>query len=145
MLWLPENTARGVFVTCGCSCPCLCLWFLSVAHVCSGFVMIAQASCIEMGVNRLSRPLRVVGKLPMLDARPNTMQRVESVSVVLPGAGLLQLVVPSIAVGVRIDHCCVPDGVEATYWLISAIRELFTEDEGMEFWPWFVAAMELPP
>jgi len=34
---------------------------------------------------------------------------------------------------VIIDRHCVADGVEVTGWMISATRELFREDEGVEF------------
>jgi hypothetical protein len=35
--------------------------------------------------------------------------------------------------GIYIDHRCVADGVEFTRRLISAMQELFHEDEGVEF------------
>jgi len=89
--------------------------------------MIAWASGLGVGVGRFSRPLRGVGVLVMPDARLDTMRRVESVCEVPPGAGVLRLLVPGVAVGVIIDRRCVVDGV------ISAKRELFREDEGVEF------------
>jgi hypothetical protein len=46
----------------------------------------------------------------MPDAGLNTMQRVE----VPPGAGVLRLLEPRVAVGVLIDHRCVVDGVDVT-------------------------------
>jgi len=46
----------------------------------------------------------------MLDAGLDTTRRVE----VPPGAGVLRLLVPSVAVGVFIDRRCVGDGVEVT-------------------------------
>ena len=49
------------------------------------------------------------------------------------GAGVLELLVPGVAVGVIIDCRCVADGVEVTRLVISATRELFSKDEGMEF------------
>jgi hypothetical protein len=49
------------------------------------------------------------------------------------GAGVLQLLVPGVAVGVFIDRRCVADEVEVTHRGISATRELFGEDEGVEF------------
>ena len=49
------------------------------------------------------------------------------------GASVLELHVPSVAVGVIIDYRCVGDGVEVTCKVVSATRELFREDEGMEF------------
>jgi len=57
----------------------------------------------------------------------DTTQCVESVCEVPPGAGVLQLLVPGEAVGVIIDRRCVADGV------ISATREVFSEDAGVEF------------
>jgi len=36
-------------------------------------------------------------------------------------------------VAVCIDRCCVVDGLEVKGCLISAMRELSSEDEGMEF------------
>jgi len=49
------------------------------------------------------------------------------------GAGVLRLPVPGVAVGVIIDSHCVADGVVVTCWVISATRELFSEDEGRNF------------
>jgi len=57
----------------------------------------------------------------------NTMQRIESVSEVPLGAGVLRLLVPRVAVGVIIDCCCAADRV------ISATRELLCDGEGVEF------------
>jgi len=95
--------------------------------------MIARASGFGMGVCRFSRPLRGVGVLAMPDAGLDTTQRVESVCMVPLGAGVLQLLVPGLAVGVIIDSRCVADGVEVTRCVISATRELFSEDKGVEF------------
>ena len=53
--------------------------------------------------------------------------------------------VPGVAVGVFIDCRWVADRVEARRWVISATRELFREDEGVQFWPWIEEATELPP
>jgi hypothetical protein len=50
--------------------------------------------------------------LAILDAGLDTTRRVESVCMVPLGAGVLRLLVPRMAVGVIIDHCCVADGVE---------------------------------
>ena len=72
--------------------------------------MIARASGFGMGVGRFSRPLRGVGVLAMPDAGLDTTRRVEVPS----GAGVLQLLVPGVAVGVIIDRRCVADGVEVT-------------------------------
>jgi len=95
--------------------------------------MIARASGFGMGVGRLSRPLRGVGVLAMPDAGLDTTRHIESVCMVPLGAGVLRLLVPGVAVGVIIDSRCVADGVEATRCVISATREVFSEDEGLEF------------
>ena len=95
--------------------------------------MIAQDSRFGMGVGRFSRPVRGLGELAMRDARLDTTRRVESASEVPPGAGVPQLLVPSIAVRVFIDHRCVADGVEVMWLVISATPELFSEHEGAEF------------
>jgi len=76
--------------------------------------MIAQASGFGMGVGRFSRPLRGVGVIAMPDAGLDTTRCVESVCVIPLGAGVLQLLVPSVAVGVIIDRRCVADEVEVT-------------------------------
>jgi len=76
--------------------------------------MIARASGLGMGVGRFSRPLGRVGVLPMPHAGQDTTRRVESVGKVLPAAGVLQLCVPGVAVGVFIDCRSVADGVEVT-------------------------------
>jgi len=89
--------------------------------------MIARASGAGLGVRRISRPLRGVGVLAMPDAGLDSTRRVDSVGEVPLGAGVLRLLVPGLAVGLIIDHRCVGDGV------ISAKRELFSEDEGVEF------------
>jgi len=89
--------------------------------------MIAWASGLGMGVGRFSRPLRGVGVLAMPVAGLDITRRVESVCDVPLGAGGLQLHVPGVAVGVIIERPCVVDGV------ISAMRELFSEDERVEF------------
>jgi hypothetical protein len=94
--------------------------------------MIARASGVGMGVSRFSRLLRGVGVLAMLDAGLDTTRRVESVCKVPPGIGVLQLRVTGVAVGVSIDHPSVADGVEANCGLISATRELISEDLGVE-------------
>jgi hypothetical protein len=95
--------------------------------------MIARASGFRIGVGRISRPLGGVGVQAMPDAGLDTMRRVESVCIVPLGAGVLRLLVPGVAVGVIIDSCCVADGVEVTRCVISATRELFSKDEGVEF------------
>jgi len=89
--------------------------------------MIAWASGLGMGVGRFSRPLRGVGVLAMPDAGLDTTRRVESVCEVQLGGGVLRRLVPGVAVGVVIDRCSVVDGV------ISVMRELFSDDEGVEF------------
>jgi len=145
MLGLLETIDRDVDTTFGCNYHCLCLWILSVGHVCSGFVMIVWASGLRMGVGRFSRPLRAVGVLAMPDAGLVTTQHIGYLWENLPGADMQRLVVPSIAVAVFIENHCVPDRVEVTHWVIAAMRELFNEDEGVEFWPSIVEAMKLPP
>jgi hypothetical protein len=50
----------------------------------------------------------------MPDARLDTTRCVESVCEVPPGAGVLRLLVPGMAVGVIIDRHCVVDGVTVT-------------------------------
>jgi hypothetical protein len=52
--------------------------------------------------------------LAMPDARLDTTRRVESACEVPPGAGVLRLLVPGMAVGVIIDRRCVADGVRVT-------------------------------
>jgi hypothetical protein len=82
-----------------------------------------------MGVGRFSRPLRGVGVIGMPNVRLDTTRHVE----VPLGAVVLQLLVTGLAVGVFIDRGSVADGVEVTCSVISAMRELFSEEEGMEF------------
>ena len=65
--------------------------------------------------------------LAMPDVGLNTRGRVESVCEVPLGAGVVRLRVPGVAVGVIIDGRCVMDRV------ISAMREFFSKDEGVEF------------
>ena len=89
--------------------------------------MITRTSCLGMGVGRFSRPLRGVGALAVPDAGLDITRRVESVCDVPLGAGGLQLLLPGVAVGVIIERPYVVDGV------ISAMRELFSEDERVEF------------
>jgi hypothetical protein len=95
--------------------------------------MITRASGFGMGVGRFSRPLRGVGVLAMPDAGLDTTRRVESVCMVPLGAGVLRLLVPGVAVGVIIDSRSVADWVEVTRCVISATRELFSEDGRVEF------------
>ena len=52
--------------------------------------------------------------LAMHDAGLETTRLVESVCIVPLGAGVLQLPVPGVAVGVIIDPRCVADEVEVT-------------------------------
>jgi len=145
MLRLLETTDWGVDTACCCNCHFLCLWFLSVARILSGFVMVAQAAGLKMGVGRISRPWRGVWLLAMPEARLDTTRPIESVCEVPPGAGVLWLLVPSMAGVVIIDRRCVAKGVEVTHWVISGTPELFREVEGVEFWPGIVEATELPP
>jgi len=67
-----------------------------------------------MRIGRFSRPLRGVGVLAMPDAALDTTRRIESVGKVPPGAGVLRLLIPGMAVGVFIDRRSVADGVEVT-------------------------------
>jgi hypothetical protein len=76
--------------------------------------MIARVSGFGMGVDIFSRPLRGVGVLAMPDAGLDTTRHVESVRMVLLGAGVVRLCVPGVVVGVIIDRRCVVDGVEVT-------------------------------
>jgi len=89
--------------------------------------MIVRTSGLAMGVGRFSRPLRGVGVVAMPDMGLDTTRRVGSVCEVPLGASVLRLLVPGVAGGVIIDRRCVADGV------ISATRELFSEDERVEF------------
>jgi hypothetical protein len=75
--------------------------------------MITRPAGLGMGVGRVSRRLRGVGVLAMLDAGLHTMQHVESVCKVPQGAGVLRLLVRSGAVGVCIDSRSVAQRVEA--------------------------------
>jgi hypothetical protein len=75
--------------------------------------MITRASGLGMGVGRFSRPLRGVGVLAMPDSGLDTTRRVESVCKVPPGAGVLQLLVTGVEVGVVIDCRSAADGVKA--------------------------------
>jgi len=89
--------------------------------------MIARASGLGLGVARLPRRMREVGVLAMPDAGLDPTRLNGSVCEVLLGAGVLRLLEPGVVVGV-IGHChSIADGV------ISAMRELFSEDEGVEF------------
>jgi len=76
--------------------------------------MVARPSGLGMGEGRMSRPLQGLGVLAMPDARQDTIRWVESVCEVPPGAGLLLLLVPGLAVVGIIDRRCVVDGVTAT-------------------------------
>jgi len=76
--------------------------------------MIARASGLGMRVDRYSRPLRGVEVLVMPDAGLDTTRRVESVCNVLPGAGVLRLLVPGVAVGIFIDRRSVAHWLEVT-------------------------------
>jgi len=76
--------------------------------------MVARASGLGMGVGRFSRPRSGVGVLAMSDARLDTTRRVDSVREVPPGAGVVRLLIPRMAVGVIIDRRCVADGVTVT-------------------------------
>jgi hypothetical protein len=72
--------------------------------------MIAWVSGLRMRVGRFSRPRRGVGVITMPDAGLDTTRRVQ----VPPGAGVLRLLVPGMAVAVFVDRRGVADGVEVT-------------------------------
>jgi len=95
--------------------------------------MIAPVSGSGMRVGRISRPPRGVGEQAMPDAGLDTTQSVESVCEVPPRAGVLQLLLPGMVVGVIIDRRCVLDRLEVTHRVISTTRELFSKDEGAVF------------
>jgi len=67
-----------------------------------------------MGVGRFSTPLRGVGVVAMPDTGLDTTRRVQSLCMVPLGAGVLRLLVRSVAVGVIIDRCCVADWLDVT-------------------------------
>ena len=62
-----------------------------------------------------TRVVADVGVLAMPDVGLDTTRCVECVCKVPPGAGVLQLLVPSLAVGVFIDRRSVADRVEVTH------------------------------
>jgi hypothetical protein len=70
--------------------------------------MIARDSRLSIGVRWFSRPLIEMGEIEMPNAGQNETRCIE----VPPGAGVLQLLVPSIAVAVFVDRYCVADRVE---------------------------------
>jgi hypothetical protein len=67
-----------------------------------------------MGVGRLSRPLRGLVVLAMLDAGLDATRRVECVCKIPPGAGGLRMLITGMAAGVFIDRRSVADGLETT-------------------------------
>jgi len=142
MLQLEETTNIVVDTACGCHSHWLSLWFLPVAHVHSGFEIIAWNSGLGMAVGRFWSLLRGVEVLAMLYVRRDTMQYVESVCEVPPGVCVLQLLVSGIDFRVFINCCCAVDGVEVTCLLISATRELFSQNHGVEFWPLLIETTE---
>jgi hypothetical protein len=95
--------------------------------------MIAGASVFGMGVGKFPRPLRGVGVQEMPDSALDTARCLESVCMVPLGAGVLRLLVPGVVVRVIFDRRFVADGVEVPSPVIPAMRELFKEDEGVEF------------
>jgi hypothetical protein len=76
--------------------------------------MVARAAGVGVRVGRVPRPRSGVGVLAMPDARLYTRRRVESVYEVPPGASVLRLLVPGMAVGVIVDRRCVADVVTVT-------------------------------
>jgi hypothetical protein len=145
MLRLLETADQSLDAAWSCHCHFGSLWFLYVTQVCSGCIIIARASGLGMEAGMFSHPLRGEELLPMLDAGLDTMRRVESACEVPPGAGVRGLLALGVAVGVHIDSGWVVDGVDATCWVMSATRELFSEDEVVEFRSCIVLATELPP
>jgi len=145
MLKLPETNDQGVVTASGCSFKCLYLWCRSVAQCCAGCEIITWAFRLEMGVGWFSRLLRGVGVVAIPDVGVNTMQRIESVCNVSPAAGMLWLLLPVVAVGVLIAHCCAVDRMDAMHWVKAGMRYLFCEYEVVEFWPWTVKATKLLP
>ena len=71
--------------------------------------------------------------LAMLNTGLNTRRCAESVCEVPTSGGVLPLLVPGVTVGVCIDRCCVANRVKDMYSVLSATREMFSEDEGVEF------------
>jgi len=145
MLQLPETIEWDGDTACSCNCHYLCLRSCSVARCGSGFVIIVRASWLGKGAGRVSRPLGGVGVLPMLDVGLDTTRHVESVCEVSLGAAVLRLLLLGMVVGVYINRRCGADGVEVTRWVMSAMRELFREDEGVQFGPRIVDSTELTP
>jgi hypothetical protein len=70
--------------------------------------------------------------LAIPDTGLDTTRRVESDCIVPLAACVLRLLLPGVVVGVIIDRRCVADRVEVAHCVISATRELFSEDEGVE-------------
>jgi len=95
--------------------------------------MIARDCGLGMGLGRLSRLHRGVGVQTMSDTGLDKTRHVESGCDVPLDSHVLRLHVPSVAVGVIIGHRCVVDRVEVTCGVISAMRELSSEDERVEF------------
>jgi len=116
-LQLPETSHPGVDTVCGCNCHCPCLWFLSVVHVRSGFVIILSAAGWGMGVGMLSIALKGVGVQAMLDAGLDRTRYIESLCEVPLDAGVLWLLVPGVVIGIIIDYYHVGDGVDVTHWV----------------------------
>jgi hypothetical protein len=145
MQQLRETINQGVDIACGCICHYICPSVLCIAHIHSGFVMIAWICGLGMRVSRYTRSLWGVGVLAMPDMGLGTTRHVESVFEVPRGACQQRLVAPSMGVGVFVRCRCVADTVEVTHSVICQMRELFSKDEGVEFWPWIIEAMELPP
>jgi len=120
----------------------LCHWLPSLARVPSGCVIMVQSAGLGMGVGRYSRPLWGVILQAILDVGQDTTQCIKSVCEVPPGAGLI---VPCGVVEVFIDRRSVADMVGVASWVISAARQLYSADEGVQCWPCIVKVTELPP
>ena len=95
--------------------------------------MIARASGFGMGLGRFSRPVRGLEVIAIPDAGQDTTRCFEFVCDVSPGVCVLPLFIPGVGVGVFIDRRCVADVVEVTRQVISATRDMFNKDQGMEF------------
>jgi hypothetical protein len=145
MLQLPETTDRGVDTVRSCNCHCVSFWFHFEALVHSGCVMIAWASQFWMRENKFWRTLRWVGVWAVLDEGLDTLWNIESVCKIPSGAGVLQLLIPSSVVAVFIDCCCVADWVEVLIGVISAMGEMFCNDQGVKIFLQIFEATEHPP
>jgi len=77
--------------------------------------MIVRASALGMGVARVSRLLRCVGVLAMLDAELDSTRHIESACEIPSGACVLRLLLPGVVVRVFIDFRCVVERVDVMH------------------------------